>query len=203
MAFISLPNGIKIEIIMRKGGAPVVNVVFLQATGVPNLLNLENYTNAVITWWNTNIKPLVTSGTALHTVRATNWNAENGLQYTNDLLTPSAGTRTGGDTPSNVAAVTTFLTGQSGRSFRGRVYNGGMSDDDIVTNTLSTTLVAGYLTAWAAFQADMQALGLEHVVASFYSNLAPRTVGVATPIVSYSMNNVVDTQRRRIPKVLN
>lgn len=203
MAFIPIPNGIKIEIIGRKGGAPNVNIVWGTTETTISGAFLETLADAVVAWWNANIKPLVTASFSLESVVCTQWDIPNGLQHVEDLVTPSVGTATGADTPSNVAAVTTFYTGYTGRSNRGRVYNGGIADAAVVTNTLTTSYVASMLTAWSAFQGALANLSVVHVVASFQSNNAPRVIGVPTPITEYGMNNVVDTQRRRIPKVDN
>ena len=203
MAFIPLPDGIKIEIKCRKGGAPNVNIVWGRAEVSIDLALLENVAEAVVAWWNAEIKPLVSSSTALESVTVTDMSAEDSIQHVETLLTPSAGTATGGDLPSNVAAVVTFYTGLVGRSHRGRVYNPGLTDAQVATNTLSVSYVSNMLTAWAEFKLALSALDVTHVVASFQHNNAPRVSGVATTIIEYGMNNVVDTQRRRIPKVDN
>lgn len=203
MAFISLPDGIKIEIVQRKGGAPVLNIVWGILRVTASLTVLENISDAVVAWWNTNVKPLATSSLTLEQVIVTDWSVEGGQQFVNDLITPSAGTAVGADLPSNVAAVVTFYTGYTGRSNRGRVYMAGMSDAAVTTNTLGTSYVTSMLTAWAAFRTDLEAVDATHVVASFYHNNEPRLVGTHNEIIEYGMNNVVDTQRRRIPKVNN
>lgn len=203
MAFIHLPDGIKIEIKMRKNGAPVVNVEWGVITVGIDLPTLETVAQAVVAWWNSNMKNLVTASLALESVTVTDWTVPNGIQHVETLLIPSAGTATGDDMPSNVASVVTFYTGFTGRSNRGRVYNGGLAALHINGNTLVTSYVTAMLTAWADFKVDMAAVNVEHVVASFYTAGAPRAVGVANQVIEYGMNNVVDTQRRRIPRVDN
>lgn len=203
MAFIPLPDGIKIEIKMRKSGAPVVNIVWGNIFVEVNTANLEAIATAVRNWWIANIKPNVSSTTALESVTVTDWSVANSLQVVDTLAIPSAGTASGDDTPSNVAAVTTFYTGFTGRSNRGRVYNGGLVGGQITGNTLNTLYVAAMLAAWVDFKADLLAAGANHIVASFYSNGLPRAEGVMNVVTDYGMNNVVDTQRRRIPRVDN
>lgn len=201
MAFISLPDSVKIEIKMRKGGAPNVNIIWGRVEVTIDLAKLEQIALAVVAWWNAEVKPLVSSSTALESVTVTDWSVVDSIQHVETLTTPSAGTATGGDLPSNVAAVTTFYTGYTGRSFRGRVYNAGLTDAQVTTNTLGTTYVLNMLTAWAELNDALSAIDVTHVVASFQHDNAPRAEGVATPIIEYGMNNVVDTQRRRIPRV--
>lgn len=203
MAFIPLPNGIKIEIKCRKNGAPVVNVVWATINVEIDLAVLGNLAEVVRTWWDTSMQPLVAASLSLEEIVCTQWDVEDGAQYIEIVSPPLAGTATGGDLPSNVAAVTTFYTGFTGRSNRGRVYNGGQTDAQVVGNTLQTTYVAGMLVAWAAFRTALNAEGFDHVVASFVTEGAPRVTGQSRVIIEYGMNNVVDTQRRRIPRVDN
>lgn len=203
MAFIPIPGGIKIEIKCRKNGAPVINVEWVWTDVNINQVLLEDLGAAVKAWWIANIKPLTHPAQALEEVIVTDWSAENSIQHVEILSTPSVGTATGEDLPSNVAAVVTFYTGFIGRSNRGRVYNCGLTGSQIAGNTLTTTYVAAMITAWAAFAPAVAAVGCEHHVASFRTNNAPRVVGVSKQIVDYGMNNVVDTQRRRVPQVDN
>lgn len=203
MAFIPFPDGIKIEIKCKKGGAPNINIVWGVINITLDLAALESISDAVVAWWTAEIRPLVSTSTTLEAVTVTDMSNEAGLQWVNDLVTPLAGTATGGDLPSNVAAVVTFYTGQVGRSYRGRVYNPGLTDTQVTTNTLGTTYVTNMLTAWAEFNIAMDTAGVTHCVASHYTNGAPRSEVQATAILEYGMNNVVDTQRRRIPQVDN
>jgi hypothetical protein len=203
MAFIPLPDGIKIEIKMRKGGAPNVNVVWGTTAVTIDLSVLAAVGAAVRTWWDVNMQPLMSGSIALEEIVVTQWDVADGLQHVESVSPPLAGTATGTDTPSNVAAVTTFYTGYTGRSHRGRVYNPGITDANVTTNTLGTLYVVNMISAWVAFGEALGDLNVQHVVASFQNNNAPRVTGLATPIADYGMNNVVDTQRRRIPQVNN
>jgi hypothetical protein len=61
----------------------------------------------------------------------------------------------------------------------------------------------GYInTVTAAFvtlDSTLTGQGFEHVVASFFSNGAPRPVGQARLINAYRVDGRIDTQRRRLP----
>lgn len=203
MAFISLPECVKIEIKCRKNGAPVINVIWAKVNVTIDLATLATIADVVKTWWNASIKPQTTSSMSLEEIIVTDWSVANSIQHVEIVSPPSAGTGGTDDTPSNVAAVVTFYTGYTGRSNRGRVYMGGLDVTDTTGNTLGTVYVAAMITAWAALADALDAEGVQHIVASFYTNNAPREVGVYKVITDYGMNNVVDTQRRRIPRVDN
>lgn len=201
MAFIRLPNCVKIEIIFRKNNAPVVNIIWGEYDVEPGLEDLEAIAQAVVSWWNTTRKDQVVSSMALEEVRVTDWNEENGLQHVEIVSPASAGTSAGTDLPSNVAAVVSFYTGYSGRSNRGRNYLAGMPESGISANQIGTAYLAAMISDYVTLGSNLLTSGaVRHVVASFYHNNAPRAEGVATVITDYGGDNVVDTQRRRIPR---
>lgn len=203
MAFIPLPDGIKIEIKCRKNGAPVINIVWCTVDVTIDLLTLQNIAVAVKNWWISNIKPQTTASMSLEEVICTQWDVADGLQHVEIVSPPSPGTGGTDDTPSNVAACVTFYTGYTGRSNRGRVYMGGLDVTDTTGNTLGTAYVVAMISAWNAFNNELADVGAVHVVASFVSEGSPRLIGQSRVITDYGMNNVVDTQRRRIPRVDN
>lgn len=203
MAFIRLPNCVKIELIFRKNNAPVVNIIWGEYDVGPGLIDLQDLSEAVEDWWNTVRKDQCVASMALEEVRVTDWNEENGMQYVNIVSPPIAGTNAGTDLPSNVAAVVSFYTPYSGRSFRGRNYLSGIPEASISANSIGTAYLAAMISDYAALAAAMLTLGYRHTIASFYSGGAPRAVGVSTPVIDYGGDNVVDTQRRRIPRVFS
>lgn len=203
MTFISLPDCVKIEIKCRKNGAPVINVIWAKVNVTIDLATLATIAGVVKDWWIANIKLQTTSSMSLEEVVVTDWSVANSIQHVETVSPPSPGTGGTDDTPSNVAAVVTFYTGYTGRSNRGRVYMGGLDVTDTTGNTLGTAYVVAMITAWADLATLLDAEGVQHVVASFYTNNAPRVVGAYKVITDYGMNNVVDTQRRRIPRVDN
>lgn len=203
MAFIPTPNGVKIEIKFNKNGALVVNIIWVRVSVSITTSLLSNLTAAVITWWDTHMQPLTNPSMSLIEVIATDMSVEDGVTYEDGLVTPLAGTDTGADLPSNIAFVVSFLTEQSGRSYRGRNYLAGISEPRVSGNTIQTIYVAAVLTAYAQLKLALSAEGADHCVASFQHNGAPRPAGVLTDIIEYRADNVVDTQRRRIPQVFS
>lgn len=203
MAFIPLPDGIKIEIKFRKNGALIVNVMWGTTTVTVDTSFLSQIATAVETWWTTIRDDQCATSIALEEVVVTDASVVSGLQYVNVVTPPAAGTNAGADLPSNVAAVVSLYTGYSGRSFRGRQYWAGLPDTALSGNTIVSGYLAVMVTDMGELLDALVAADLTPVVASFQTNNAPRVVGLATPIVDWGANNVVDTQRRRIPKVFS
>ena len=117
-------------------------------------------------------------------------------------FTPVPGTYSGGDTtPPNVAFVVTYRTAAPGRSGRGRGYLPGPPADEVDDSGLvSATWRADARDRWdnciQAFLTELGgagATGYDHSVVSL-------TTGGINVVTSYSVDNSVDTQRRRLPR---
>jgi hypothetical protein len=100
----------------------------------------------------------------------------------------------------NVALVASFATAKTGRSFRGRSYIAGIPVLNIAENEVTTVFAAFFVNAFAVLISDLDIDNDVLVVASFQSGSEPRVLGVATPVDSVSVNQRIDTQRRRLPK---
>lgn len=200
MAFIPLPSGIKIELKYRKNNAPVVNIIWGTTSLEIDTDLLVAIGEAVVAWWNTTRKDQVVSSMALEEVVVTDWSTESGLQHVEVVSPPAAGTNAGTDLPSNVAFVVTFYTGYSGRSNRGRNYLCGLPESAVSANQITTTYLAAMISDQLQLRDDLSILGVYQVVASFYHDNAPRVTGVSRIVTDMGGDNVVDTQRRRIPR---
>lgn len=132
--------------------------------------------------------------------------------YIVDLTTQTSGVVTlgpftqpaGGSTimaaPNNVAFCVTHRTAQRGRSFRGRTYVAGIPADQIEDSRLSSGSRSVYVAAFNTLRVDANAQLYPFVIASRKENGVFRTIGVATPVTaSVSVDDVVDTQQRRLP----
>jgi hypothetical protein len=203
MAFIPLPDGVKIEIKYRKNGALVVNVMWGIVTATIDLNILENIGSAVHAWWLAHRDDQVVAAMALEEIIVTDWSVANGLQGVVIVSPPAPGTNTGTDLPSNIATVVSLYTGFSGRSYRGRQYWCGVPEASITANSIATAYVALMISDMGELIDALAAEGCVVCVASFQSAGVPRVTGVATPVTNWGADNVVDTQRRRIPQVFS
>ncbi len=104
--------------------------------------------------------------------------------------------------PNNVTVATRFNTAFSGRSFRGRAYWIGLVEGDVVANTLNPDMVLAINNHWETLRILEPAAGeatYQLAIVSYISAGAPRPTPIATPVASVSTNNIIDTQRRRMP----
>jgi hypothetical protein len=108
--------------------------------------------------------------------------------------------------PNNVTCAIKWLTANSGKSFRGRTFHIGMTDQMVIGNNLAGGQDTKFLTAYTALMnavasqpAAGGASGFHLVVVSKRHNNAWRDTAVVTPVLSCGLTNtIVDTQRRRM-----
>lgn len=198
MAFIPIPNTIKLTFEYTIGGKPVVNVSFFEKASAVTLTDLQDITDIADAWdvaFNADFRSV---GMLLERFTATDETEQDGLAFIKTLTTPRAGTAGGALNPNNVAACLSLRTGLRGRSFRGRQYIGGQLETNNIGDVINPDYIADALDVFGELQDAMLTGGFTWVVASRYSGGAPRITGVTTPITEIRMNDRIDTQRRRL-----
>lgn len=105
-----------------------------------------------------------------------------------------------------------WLTGLSGRNYRGRTYHCGMGYGPASDGLLAAAQAAQFQTCYTRLLTDLTTAGYSLVVASKYSGVEivngyrrgiPRAEGIITPIVSCGVERGIDTQRhRKIPHIV-
>lgn len=138
--------------------------------------------------------PTTTTLTNVTTVQVTD---ATGLQtFRRDSGLALAGSNTSGALPGDVALVTSLRTALSNRSGRGRFYLPGPAKDQVasadgrVEATAVTAILAGLTAAWTNYVATGEPV--------IYS----RTLRSTTPVTSFDIGNLFDTQRRRESSML-
>jgi hypothetical protein len=188
-------------------GENVLNIVHYEIdTGVWDPTTLLALVNQIKTNWKSTASGLVGSqsnqlAVARFTARSLAMEADAEVIST---VTNGAGASTTGAMESSIAGVVTLGTGISGRSYRGRVYIGGLNTDLTVSgdpNHLTAT-EAGQLATRAAYTfSNGIGTGVQHVVLSRVFDKIVRDEGIGTTVSSYTANTRLDNQRRRMPRV--
>ena len=201
MAFIPVPDTAQINIVYSLDGQTVENVVYYKHDGTPTLADLTNITDAVAAYIRTSLMPALSSAIQLIRVVGVLLDVADGLIVTNTVSLPLAGGDSDAVLPNNVAFCISLRTGNRGRSFRGRNFIPGIAESHVVKSELNSTAAGGLVSAWGGLLAVGTSSGWTMVVVSRFHNHLPRTTGVATPVQSiFAIDNVVDSQRRRLPK---
>lgn len=103
-----------------------------------------------------------------------------------------AGGDAGDPLPASVAIVITLRTALRGRSHRGRVYQGPLTESTNTAGNPAAASVAGYAVQWNYFiNTGLLATGVSLVVASY-------KLATAENVTSCTVDGRWDTQRRRL-----
>ena len=112
---------------------------------------------------------------------------------------PATGTISGVSAQNNSALVVSSRTGNRGRSYRGRTYFPTMDTGSTLSGVQATTdYINAVLTLMTAINSAADANAFEPVVVSRKSGGVDRVTGISTPVVAYSCNPALDSQRRRL-----
>lgn len=200
MAYIPSTNVVQGDISFIIDGQTVEITVHVAFPTAVVLSTLNLLAANILNWWDTSFRSIISDELNITGVTLTDLTTATSAS----IFYPYAGSNpagvvTGGAVPNNATAVVTKRTDSRGRSFRGRNYIPGVPDaavNDAVQ--LSSTFVVDALLSWASLDAALAGSGGTPVVLSKFTAGAPRGHGVATNITAYSMDDLIDSQRRRL-----
>jgi hypothetical protein len=187
------PRVARVAMIMQRDTRQVVNTFHVQKTAAWTAGDLSSLALAVKVWWTTYYKPMIPSQYALTQIQVRVYDPVAPLAYDLNVSPPEAGTR--GTTPEagNVTLSMSTRTGYAGRKFRGRMYLAGIGTGDIsVTDTVVSALSTLAANAIATLIASALPAGMALTLFHRFTN-------TFTDITAYVIENVVDSQRRRLP----
>lgn len=205
-AFIPAADVARLELIYTLDSQRLQNVLYFLGNQEWIDADVRELAETAATAWETNVAPVVSDELLLVLTRAQAIHTEEGAVFEFEPATTIAGAITGGSFPNNVTLTTKFASGFAGRSRRGRVYTPGIARASVATgavNEVSSVTAGGFSSAWGTFASDIVDLvdrAIQHVVVSYCSDGAWRTNALVTPILSYSTNVTLDSQRRRLPE---
>lgn len=192
-----VPNGIKIEWNYTQNTIPVVNRVYVTKTGAISSGDLDDAVIEALAFYNS-IRGFQHPSCILQDITCTDVSVANGVQVVLPLVTDNAGTGSGTAAAANAAMVASLRTDRIGRSFRGRFYLGGMTQNQLDTaQNFTTGSTATFASAWTDFIDALTAVNMTLVVVSRFAAGVARVVNLATEIISVVVDTKVDSQRRR------
>jgi hypothetical protein len=200
MVFIAVPNTAELVLQQAMAGSLLNNVLNFAFPAVPDTVDLTDLAGAALAAWIAEMAPMLSASLDLNAAKATSLENASAPSIIVPATAGTDGDISGGVNPLNVALVLSQQTALRGRSYRGRYYQGGipLSANNNAGN-VQDAYCADLIAAFVAFILAIEtATGATHVVASRYTNGAPRATGVATPITSYSANIDFDSQRNRL-----
>jgi hypothetical protein len=199
--FIPAPNTASVELIYQDTGEISENVFHVQKGSPFTLAQLQTLRGVVDTWDNTLAKGARYSGAVLLRIRTRALDTAASPTEDYYLPTPRPGTVAGAGCPLNVAFCMKLATGLAGRSYRGRWYWGHIALANLAdVGHVSAGYQSGVVSGLNSLITSLATAGYTMVVTSYMTGGAWRTTAVNTAVTgAVSVDNVLDSQRRRLP----
>lgn len=206
MPFLAVENCILSELRYTANGQKVENTLWFEDSDPPTVERIGVLNDLLFDWWETNVAPLQSEGVELREIYSSDQSSPTGPVGTLVPAEPAFGTNTPNIEPGSVTMAVSFRTAMRGRSFRGRNYVIGLTEDQVTGNDFAAGVVASWQAAYALLIPAALAEGFRWVVVSRFSGIDPdtgdpilRELGLHTPVVAVSVtDNFVDSQRRRL-----
>jgi len=199
MPFVPIPSTVQVETVFEYHGERCENVYHCQFQAAYDESSIANLLDVFRDWWSTNLRAQMPIELSLVNLIGTDQESQTGPRVEDATGLPLAGTdATSPAMPGNVTLAVRWLTAKRGRSYRGRTFHLGIQEDAVVGNLVTIGWQTLLTSAYATLLTDLATFGAPLVVASRYTNNAPRTTGVATPVTSVYIDTVIDSQRRRL-----
>lgn len=207
MPFVPVPNTVGVEIRMLQDGQRIENTLYFSKSAGWASADALDLGSTLVDWWNTNIKPLVSSSVEMNEIVITDLSSATGFQVTSAPIATMVGARTDEPMSNGTSVAISFRTASRGRSFRGRNYIVGLTIDQVFANTVTQETLDDYVAAYGLLRSGVAGdTGSVWSVVSRFSGIdsagdpIPRTTGLHTPILSELFtDNIIDFQRRRLP----
>lgn len=208
MPFIPVPNALRVVMKWQKAGQQLANVFHVKYDTAPDEDALNAVGSIFKDAWVATLKGMMSTDTTLNAVEVTDISAPGGLGIVYLTGLPQSGTSAGIANPNHVTVATKLLTGRTGRSYRGRSYMVGIPSEQLQADrqTIKPELQTALTNFFAQLVAELLLQSMNLGVASLYSGVdadhkpIPRPTGIITEVLSTVTNNVIDSQRRRLPE---
>lgn len=200
MAFQSVPSTAQVFVTFTLNGQVIGNTFYFRHSGGYTQSNLDELAADMDAWFSTEMLPFLVDDGQYEGVIVRG--LENEIDYSaenNDNAGP--GVLTSPPLPSQVAFCCKRLSGQTGRSARGRVYIGGLAYDSLYSNENEMTVsrIAEILAALLEIATYAVTHGWIEVIVSRWSQGMKRATAQTLDVVDWTFSDpVVDTQRRRL-----
>lgn len=203
--FVPVPNTAEVKVIGSYLGQEIMNTFYFHKSSAWDTTSLQALADAAWERWTDIMLDDLTSGYQLTQTTAIDLTTQTSGEA-NHTGSENGRVSAGANMAPFAAFVIKFLTASRGRSYRGRVYIGGLNDSQLLdAGTLTSTAADAILSDVEEFCGGVAIdTGTEHVVVSRYSGVdanhkpIPRTTGISTPVTAYAKSdNYLDVQRRR------
>lgn len=199
MPFVPIPSTVQVETVFEYHGERCENVYHCQFQAAYDSSDIGNLLDTFRTWWAADLQQHLPGELSLVNLIGTDQASQTGPRVEDATGLPLSGTSVSTPAmPGNVTVAVRWLTEQRGRSYRGRTFHLGIREASVEGNQITDAFRTNLITAYAGLLTDLTTFGAPLVVASRFSEGAPRTTGVATLVTGVYVDPDVDSQRRRL-----
>lgn len=199
MAFQPAPDIMEIEMRFTQDGQKIENVYHVERDDSDSPAARLTVATFFYDWWAAEMQPLVAAEVQLREIYVTDLGTEGGGTSTFVPTTTTTGANVNTSMPNHVTLSVSARTNRSGRSYRGRSYFIGLTQNVVTASRVSSGAVAAIQAAYNTLQNTYIEQGVL-VVLSRRNNGAERLAAVGEPIVQWVIvDDVIDGQRRRLP----
>lgn len=178
----------------------IVNTYHYEYAGVIDLTALEALANVYEAWENSHNKAKRWSGATWKRVVVTDLSTISSPGFELSPATPVAGTQAAEPIANSVAVVTTLRTAKRGRSYRGRIYWGMLTELTVTGDGVNATEAAEYDSNLSSLYGAASAESFNAVVVSRTVGGVLRPIGEPNAITGTATSTIVASQRRRLPR---
>lgn len=202
MPFQPVPNTVLIRLIGDLSGELAINdMAFTKDPGPLVGLDVVDITAAIGDWWSTAVVPLLDDRYFFEQAVGVDQTAPASFKHTAGYAV--SGGVSGGGAPNNVSFCVSFKSGLAGRSGNGRNFLPGIPLQYLSGNLVNEEPLANLLAAYNPLVAGGEGVlpaDWKWVVISRQAAGVKRPVGIPFGVVSaVATDNIVDSQRRRLP----
>lgn len=196
--FIPVENALKVEMRYILYGQKCENVFYVDRGSQAIEVAMDALFPIVKTWWSTLVKPHISDFCSLSEVKITDMSAGDGPATTYTAGLPIAGTFMAGALPGNVTVAVKLNSTYRGRNSTGRQFLVGLPPDAVVADQIEPVYQGAIKAAYEALLAALTGGDFGMIVVSFVIDKVLRTVGLKSPVASITIDNNLDSQRRRL-----
>jgi len=186
------PRVARVAMLFQRDTRTLVNTFHVVKPTPLNAADLITIAGLFSSWWNTSYRNYSSNNVLLKQIQVRKYDPSDPLAYDLDISPPSAGAVV--QTPDTAATTQTasWRTGYAGRKFRGRFYAVGLTEvatanDDSIGSPTTATLSNAALSLITSV-----------VAASFQLVVFHKLDNTFTQILTAIVENLIDSQRRRL-----
>lgn len=194
------PNVVKAALVFQRDTRQLVNTLHFAHVGGWDLARMTTLAGDLKTWWNTIYRTAVPAAVALTQVQVRLLDPSNPLAVDFPVAPSIPGTRAGTSEAANVSLSLSERTGLAGRAHRGRIFMPSVSEIDVSVTDQATSVLVG-LAANAIANLIFGFTTTSAFPCVFHRpGLLPRPLDNLYDLVtSYVVEDLIDSQRRRLP----